>query len=225
MNEIRKAAYVCKQAETAGDLELINRQALRALKAEEVFAFRLAACDDQVDRDHERFTLAALEGLAERFVGRTVLMDHQWSAKGQTARVYAGAVEEENGVHRLVLRAYMLRTGETEAVIAAIEGGILREVSVGCAVERALCSICGADKGKTSCLHQPGAVYSGQTCYVDLDGARDAYEVSFVAVPAQPKAGVVKKYGGERGPAMEEEALCLAQARQALEEKRYGGLP
>ena len=28
MNEIRKAAYVCKQAETAGDLELINRQAL-----------------------------------------------------------------------------------------------------------------------------------------------------------------------------------------------------
>lgn len=150
MNEIRKAAYVCKQAETAGDLELINRQALRELKAEEVFAFRLAACDDQVDRDHERFTLAALEGLAERFVGRTVLMDHQWSAKGQTARVYAGAVEEENGVHRLVLRAYMLRTGETEAVIAAIEGGILREVSVGCAVERALCSICGADKGKTS---------------------------------------------------------------------------
>lgn len=222
MNEIRKAAYVCKQAETAGDLELINRQALRALKAEEVFAFRLAACDDQVDRDHERFTLAALEGLAERFVGRTVLMDHQWSAKGQTARVYAGAVEEENGVHRLVLRAYMLRTGETEAVIAAIEGGILREVSVGCAVERALCSICGADKGKTSCPHRPGAVYSGQTCHVDLDGARDAYEVSFVAVPAQPKAGVVKEYGGERGPAMEEEALCLAQARQALEEKRYG---
>lgn len=225
MNEIRKAAYVCKQAETAGDLELINRQALRELKAEEVFAFRLAACDDQVDRDHERFTLAALEGLAERFVGRTVLMDHQWSAKGQTARVYAGAVEEENGVHRLVLRAYMLRTGETEAVIAAIEGGILREVSVGCAVERALCSICGADKGRTSCPHRPGAVYGGQTCHVDLDGARDAYEVSFVAVPAQPKAGVVKKYGGERGPAMEEEALCLAQARQALEEKRYGGLP
>ena len=43
-----------------------------------------------------------------------------------------------------------------------------------------------------------------------------------MAVPAQPKAGVVKEYGGEQGPAMEEEALCLAQARQALEEKRYG---
>lgn len=221
MNEIRKAAYVRKGADAAADLALINRQALRELKAEEVFAFRLAACDDQVDRDHERFTLSALEALAERFVGKTVLMDHQWSARSQTGRIYAGEVEEEKGVHRLVLRAYMLRTGETEGVIAAIEGGILREVSVGCAVERAVCSVCGADKARTSCPHRPGQVYEGQVCHVDLDGARDAYEVSFVAVPAQPEAGVVKEYGGEY-TFPDEEKFCLAQARQALEEARYG---
>jgi hypothetical protein len=30
-----------------------------------------------------------------------------------------------------------------------------------------------------------------------LDGAKDAYELSLVAVPAQPRAGVSKHYGGE----------------------------
>ena len=37
-------------------------------------------------------------------------------------------------------------------------------------------------------------------CHIELDGARDAYEVSLVPVPAQPAAGVVKRYGGPEGP-------------------------
>ena len=61
MNELLKAAHVEKQSVGEADLELINRQTLRPLAAEEVFLFRLAACDDQVDRDYERFTDAALE--------------------------------------------------------------------------------------------------------------------------------------------------------------------
>lgn len=60
MNEILKAAHVEKQAAGAEDLAMINKQTLRELKAEEVFTFRLAACDNQPDRDHERFTDAAL---------------------------------------------------------------------------------------------------------------------------------------------------------------------
>ena len=40
--------------------------------------------------------------------------------------------------------------------------------------------------------------YDGQLCHIDLDGATDAYEVSLVAVPAQPAAGAIKskRYGG-----------------------------
>lgn len=34
-------------------------------------------------------------------------------------------------------------------------------------------------------------------CYFTLDGAKEAYEVSFVAVPAQPRAGTTKNYGGK----------------------------
>lgn len=33
-------------------------------------------------------------------------------------------------------------------------------------------------------------------CYFTLDGVKDAHELSFVAVPAQPRAGVTKNYGG-----------------------------
>lgn len=227
MNEILKAAHVEKQAVSEEELALINAQTLRAVTADEVFTFRLAACDDQVDRDYERFTLAALEGLAPLFVGRPVLMDHKWSAGTQTARIYAAGVEEAESVHRLVLRCYMPRTEQTASTITAIESGILRECSVGCAVERALCSICGADQVQACCQHWPGREYDGRLCVMELDGAKDAYEVSLLPVPAQPGAGIVKskRYGGQESPedAGDDEVFQLAAARQEQENMRYGG--
>ena len=233
MDRILKAATVVKQAAGEAELALINAQTLRPLAAEEVYTFRLAACDDQVDRDFERFTGETLEGLATLFVGKSVLMDHTWRAGSQTARVYAAGVEDSAGVKRLILRCYMPRTEQTAGTITAIDAGILRECSVGCAVRRAICSVCGADQTKTCCPHIPGREYDGQMCVMELDGARDAYEVSLVAVPAQPGAGVIKskRYGGAeasetdgpQGAQAPDDTLLLAQAAQELEEKRYGG--
>ena len=203
MDQILKQARLLKAEATNEDLARINTQALRPLGADEVFIFRLAACNNQVDRDIERFTEDTLKALAKLFVGRPVLLDHKWSAGSQTARVYAAGVEAMPGVEggrQLVLRCYMPRLQGNGDTIAAIESGLLRECSVGVAVERALCSICGADRHTTWCDHRKGVEYEGQMCHIDLDGAQDAYEVSLVPVPAQPAAGVVKGYGGPEGP-------------------------
>lgn len=228
MNEIVKAAQAKTAVLTDAELALINQQSLRPLSKEEVFTFKLAACDNQIDRDYERFTDQALEDLAALFVGKSVLMDHMWSVGSQTARVYAAQVEAEGAVKRLVLRCYMPRTGQTAGTITAIETGILKECSVGCRMERAVCSVCGADQAKTCCRHVPGREYDGQLCVMELDGAKDAYEVSLVAVPAQPEAGIIKskRYGGQEKleTTEETEVLLLAQAMQEQEEKRYGGM-
>ena len=233
MNELMKAA-VLEKSQTVGEADMakINVQTLRELTAEEVFTFKLAACDNQIDRDFERFTESALSKMAELFVGKTVLTDHRWSAGTQTARVYAAEVEATGEVKRLVLHCYMPRTEKTAETITAIESGILRECSVGVAIGKSICSICGADNHQALCQHFPGREYDGKLCHFDLDDPLDAYEVSLVAVPAQPEAGIIKskRYGGaEEQPETvpessgEEDVITLANARMEMETKRYGG--
>ncbi len=220
MNEIVKSAALSRQSLSEADLDAINRQALRELSADEVFAFRLAACNNQLDRDNERFSDQCLEQLALLFTGKPVLMDHNWSATTQTARIFAAEVAPMPGVEggkQLELKCYMLRSEDTKTAIANIEGGILRECSVGCAVEKATCSICGGSY--FHCNHYKGEEYEGKACHVILSEAADAYEVSLVAVPAQPGAGVIKAKGAAQ-------KCWTKQARQQLdmEQVRYGAL-
>ena len=179
---------------TAAQLEAINGQAKAAMTAEQIYVFSLRLCDDQVDRDMERFDTGALPGLAKLFIGKTGIVDHQWSAAKQVARIFAAEVVQEDRVSYIKAWAYIRRGGANEEVIADIEAGIKKEVSVGCAMGRAVCSVCGSEYG--SCGHVKGEHYDGQLCVAILKEPMDAYEFSFVAVPAQPNAGVLKALGG-----------------------------
>lgn len=189
---------------TAEDLALINGLSKAELAAEQVYAFTLKLCDNEVDRDFERFDGEALERLGELFVGKSGIFDHQWSARGQTARLYKTEVVREPGRRTragdeyrwLKGWAYLLRTEKNGDLIAEIEGGIKKEVSVGCSAGRSVCSTCGAENG--ACEHAPGETYDGGLCFRELKDITDAYEWSFVAVPAQREAGVLKRFGQEQ---------------------------
>jgi hypothetical protein len=178
---------------TAAQMESINAQARSELTAEQVYVFSVRLCDDQIDRDGERFDTAALPTLAKLFIGKTGIVDHKWSSDSQVARIFATEVVQEQGITYIKAWAYIRRGGNADEVIADIEAGIKKEVSVGCAMGRAICSICGSDYGE--CGHQKGEVYDGQLCCAILKEPMDAYEFSFVAVPAQRDAGVLKGMG------------------------------
>jgi hypothetical protein len=177
-------------------LEAINAQARGKMTAEQVYVFSLRLCDDQVDRDMERFDTAALPALAKMFIGKTGIVDHKWSTDCQVARIFAAEVVKEDGVSYIKAWAYIRRGGYTDEIIADIDAGIKKEVSVGCAMGRSVCSICGSDYG--SCGHQKGEHYDGQLCCAILKEPMDAYEFSFVAVPAQRDAGVLKGFGARK---------------------------
>lgn len=178
---------------TAAQLEAINAQAKAKLTAEQVYVFSLRLCDDQVDRDFERFDTQALPGLAKLFIGKTGVVDHKWSSDAQVARIFAAEVVKEEGLSFVKAWAYIRRGGHNEEIIADIDAGIKKEVSVGCAMGMAVCSVCGSEYG--SCGHQKGQHYDGQLCCAVLREPMDAYEFSFVAVPAQKDAGVLKGFG------------------------------
>lgn len=225
---MQKAATLEAQAVTEEDMALINQFAIKDLTPEEVFTFKAVLCDNKLDRQHERFTLKALQDLHALFLGRTVIKDHYRSADNQVARIYktelkTSATELTDGAEpytQLVAHCYMLRTASTADLIAEIQGGIKKEGSVGFRASGAICSICGTDNTKSYCPHWPGRSYKKEggevLCTFTLTGASDAYEFSLVAVPAQRAAGAVKAYTGE--PVYEKDAAPESQPEPAAEE-------
>ena len=225
-NKITKAADVTLAADgstpSAEELRLIHAYTRRALSADEVYVFSVTLCDNDVDRDGERFTTESLKSLEKLFVGKTGIFDHNPSAKNQTARIFSCAVERVpsrktaagDDYFRLKARAYLPRTEGNAELIAALDSGIVKEVSVGCAVGKVLCSVCGEEL--RSCPHRKGETYGGKLCFGELCEPYDAYEWSFVAVPAQRQAGVTKS-------AYERPRLCEAARLYRQPQGQRGG--
>lgn len=205
---VTKAASLAAGEATEEDMKAINKYALTPLKAEDVFTFKAVLCDNELDRDFERFSLKALQELQRLFLGKTVIKDHVHSAENQVARIYRTELQQGSKTLKsgelytqLVAHCYMVKTASNADLIAEIKGGIKKEGSVGCSVSGAVCSICGTDNAKSYCRHYRGRSYDKEggteVCTFTLTGAKDAYEFSLVAVPAQKVAGVSKSYTGE----------------------------
>ncbi|MBQ2677090.1 MAG: hypothetical protein IJF54_06810 [Clostridia bacterium] len=192
------------------ELELINKLTRRPLNADEIYTFSVVLCDNEIDRDFERFSVDALNTLAQLYVGKSGIFDHSMKGRDQTARIFSCEVEKipekttkaGEVYHRLKARAYMPKTEKNKDLILEIDAGIKKEVSVGCSVASSVCSVCGADMRVGGCTHRKGKKYkvNGKTgiCHAVLSQPTDAFEWSFVAVPAQPQAGVVKSFAADK---------------------------
>ena len=185
---------------TQETLEKINKFTRRPLTEDEVYTFSVILCDNDIDRDTERFSDDALETLRDRFIGKTGISDHNTAAANQNARIYSAEVmtdekrltSDGRPYRYLKAEAYMVRTDDNKNLIAEIDGGIKKEVSISCSAAKHICSVCGCER--SGCTHENGRRYNGKICHTILDRITDAYEWSFVAVPAQVNVGVTKKY-------------------------------
>ncbi len=185
---------------TEEDLEKIKSFTQRDFAPEELFIFKMVLCTNEADRDFDVFSPAALRDMQKLFIGKPGLRDHIAGTDYQTARIFDTYIEPAEGkgyggeeLLCLKAKAYIPRCPETEGIINAVEAGIKREVSVSCAIGKSHCSICGESEG---CSHIPGKKYDGKLCARIIDSVSDAYEWSFVAVPAQRYAGVTKSFEG-----------------------------
>lgn len=193
-------------------LEKINKFTRRPLAENEVYVFSVVLCDNDIDRDGERFSDEALEELQKLFIGKTGIFDHDPKSSNQNARIFDTEIVTDNSrttvygapYKCLKASAYMVRTDENLNLIAEIDGGIKKEVSISCSAAKKTCSICGRDKNENSCSHIKGKSYGEKQCCTILSDIADAYEWSFVAVPAQINAGVTKKYFTRGGTSMNE---------------------
>ena len=202
---IYKSAKIDVQEFNDDELNAINKFSLAPLTAEEVFVFKIVVCDNEVDRDFECFSIQALKQLEDLLIGKTVIKNHSMNADDQIARIYSTELLQNSEITtsgepytQLVAKVYMCKTDENASIISDIRAGIKKEVSVCCSVNSAICSICKNDRNKCRCRHLAGKEYAdvenGKLCYFILNEVADAYEVSFVAVPAQKNAGTYKAY-------------------------------
>ena len=210
---ISKVASVQPLEITEADLKKINKYTISPVTADDVFIFKATMADnEQDDRNFQPFNLKALQDLKKLYPGKTMLKDHSRRADNQIARIYdtelvqnANKPTELGELHtELEAKIYMIKTESNKDLIAEIKGGIKKEVSTSCKPEKMICSICNTDNMKDWCRHYPGYDYevndsngkpSKRRCKMLLHGAKEAYELSFVAVPAQPRAATHKSYG------------------------------
>lgn len=204
MQKIQKTAKLDSGIITDDDLAKINQFALTDLTADQIFTFKAILCDNEIDRDHERFSAEALENLASLMIGRTVIKNHDHDADHQIARIYSAEVADTGKLtsygaayKQLIANCYMIRTAGNADMIAEISAGIRKEGSISCSAGSRKCSICGTDSFKEYCSHTAGKKYQNQQCHFVLDDITDAYEFSLVAIPAQRNAGVSKSCDNE----------------------------
>jgi hypothetical protein len=154
---------------------LINRHSLKPLAATDVETYTFRVCNDQVDRDGERFSLEILHDFADSLPGKGLLEAHEWGAPG-VGMFYKAWVENLDGVNWVMAKCYLPRAAKDSAdAITKIDSGIAKWVSIGFYAPRQV------------------GVNGVQEYRRGLNGEKgESLECSLVFLGAQYQAGIVK---------------------------------
>lgn len=193
------------------DYEILKEFLPSEVPKEDIFVYSVRLCDNLVDREGEFFSLGALQKVTEMVVGKAGIFDHIWSGGKIHSRIYKAELftddEHKNETlepyRYIVGYAYTLNTEKNKDLIDAIKAGILKEVSLGF----------NSDEYSSITLDDGRSVSR-------IDNITDVYEWSFVAVPAQPFAGVIKSFNKEVVESMDlKEALVKLKSFQGLDQQ------
>ena len=107
------------------DLKKINQYTRRDFDADSLYVFTVTLCDNDIDRDYEKFSLSALEKLKKLFVGKTGISDHSMKASDQKARIFDTWIEKVDGkitadgepYYMLKAKAYTVKNDENKSFI------------------------------------------------------------------------------------------------------------
>ncbi len=176
-------------------LAKIRKYTLEELSAESLYARKMLLAHNAIDRDNERFSEKLLEDFARTLPGKGLLMGHEHGYPGvgtffdaaveemdiKTAREMTGEdLKLPEGVGQfkaLMAWFYTARTPGKESLLADIDAGIARHVSIGF---------------KAANLVKVSNEQSGEVLYWEYKAPGEAREGSLVWLGAQNGATITK---------------------------------
>lgn len=129
-------------------LAKINEFTQSTKSAEDVICFSTLSCNDQLDRDLDRFTAECVEDFAKlpepySSVGKGYMVSHDYT-KLPVGTVFEVGTENIEGVKHLTNSVFMPNTEQYKNFIENIDFGIYRFVSVGVMLDDSACTVCSS---------------------------------------------------------------------------------
>lgn len=186
-NQDTPVAYYLIKPHTLTDLEKINALTRKQYTEDEVRIYTIILATNEIDRDYERFTKAALMEIGEQSIGKSVI-SYISPNKNIQGKVFETWIEKNEGQftsdnyqsYTLKAKVYIPRCDANKSLIKEIDSGKRKEISVSCSVNKTKCSICGEDIRSGKCNHIAGNVYNDKLCIRHLINITDVYEFVFV---------------------------------------------
>lgn len=129
-------------------LEKINQFTQTPKTAEDVICFSTLSCNDQIDRDLDRFTTECVNEFAKlpdpfSPVGKGFMVSHDYT-KLPVGTVFDADTKTIDGVRHLTNDVFMPNTEQYKNFIENLDFGIYRFVSVGVMLGESACSVCAS---------------------------------------------------------------------------------